>query len=139
MRPPDSAASHPVDIELAPIGASREQASAPGDEAESTSGPLETAAPPSLLSAIRHSIKTEHYNLNYWIAYSLVPWVDPDAQAFADSWLPPTFPIKITPWRTLNTLTIFSFGLAKAITANRGLSSAPSTLDWVLGVAWTLM
>ncbi|KAH9060680.1 hypothetical protein EDB87DRAFT_1614773 [Lactarius vividus] len=48
----------------------------------------------------------------------------------------PTLPplgVKITGYRLLNMMTVFSFGSAKAILTYMGQSAAPTTLDWVAG------
>ena len=45
----------------------------------------------------------------------------------------------VTMWRFLNTLFILFVGTAKAILALQGQATAPTTLDWVIGVIWALM
>ena len=94
---------------------------------------------PASIFRLAAAMLQEFRNLDPWLRYSLAPLYDPDAQAFKDTWIPSDLPFKVTPWRAINTAVIFSFGLAKAIATYRGLSTAPTTLDWMLGVTWTLM
>ena len=46
---------------------------------------------------------------------------------------PPPLGVKLTCYRLLNMMTIFSFGITKGILAYMGQSTAPTTLDWVSG------
>jgi hypothetical protein len=101
--------------------------------------PTMTLRPLHPFSAWRPQYWKNSRNLDPWLRYSLAPLYDRNAQAFKDTWIPLDLPFKITPWRAINTAVIFSFGLAKAIATYRGLSTAPTTLDWMLGVTWTLM
>ncbi|KAJ7461607.1 hypothetical protein FB451DRAFT_1497610 [Mycena latifolia] len=53
--------------------------------------------------------------------------------------LPPlTRRVKITPWRLLNTVLVLGLGIYKAAASYLGQSIAPTTLDWIIGVVWTL-
>lgn len=53
-------------------------------------------------------------------------WADIDA-------MPPPLGVKLTGYRLLNMMTVFSFGVTKGILAYMGKSIAPTTLDWVSG------
>ncbi|KAJ7488342.1 hypothetical protein FB451DRAFT_1362788 [Mycena latifolia] len=55
---------------------------------------------------------------------------------FASRWIPH---VKISPWRVLNTFVVLALGTVKATTAYLGQSAAPTTLDWTIGVVWTLL
>jgi len=46
----------------------------------------------------------------------------------------PPLGVKLTGYRLLNIVLIFSIGVAKAVLTYQGKSTAPTTLDWVLGV-----
>jgi hypothetical protein len=45
----------------------------------------------------------------------------------------------ITPWRLLNTMVILGVGAYKAVTTYLGQTTGPTTADWIIGIAWTLM
>ncbi|KAF7361519.1 hypothetical protein MSAN_01185500 [Mycena sanguinolenta] len=47
--------------------------------------------------------------------------------------------IKITLWRLLNTTLLLGLGVYKAVTAYGGQQTAPTTLDWILGVLWAVI
>ncbi|KAF7361511.1 hypothetical protein MSAN_01184700 [Mycena sanguinolenta] len=47
--------------------------------------------------------------------------------------------VKITPWRVLNTVLLLVLGMYKAVAAYRGQQTAPTTLDWILGVLWAII
>jgi hypothetical protein len=47
--------------------------------------------------------------------------------------MPPPLGVKLTGYRLLNMMTVFSFGITKGILAYLGQSTAPTTLDWVSG------
>ncbi|KAJ6510711.1 hypothetical protein C8R45DRAFT_394934 [Mycena sanguinolenta] len=47
--------------------------------------------------------------------------------------------VKITPWRLLNTVLLLVLGIYKAVAAYRGQQTAPTTLDWILGVVWGII
>ncbi|KAJ7710542.1 hypothetical protein B0H17DRAFT_2661 [Mycena rosella] len=47
--------------------------------------------------------------------------------------------LKVTGWRLLNTGVILRLGIYKAVATYFGQTTAPSTLDWVIGVVWTLI
>ncbi|KAJ6510731.1 hypothetical protein C8R45DRAFT_395312 [Mycena sanguinolenta] len=47
--------------------------------------------------------------------------------------------IKVTLWRLLNTALILVLGIYKAVAAYRGQQTAPTTLDWILGVLWAVI
>ncbi|KAF8260069.1 hypothetical protein EI94DRAFT_1689981 [Lactarius quietus] len=49
-----------------------------------------------------------------------------------DAALPP-LGVKLTCYRLLNMMTVFSFGIIKGILTYMGQSTAPTTLDWVSG------
>ncbi|KAJ7738966.1 hypothetical protein B0H16DRAFT_1729643 [Mycena metata] len=53
----------------------------------------------------------------------------------------PRFHTGIKRWRFLNTVVFLGFGVAKAIVTYRagGQPTAPTTLDWIIGVVWALM
>ncbi|KAJ7461601.1 hypothetical protein FB451DRAFT_1404833 [Mycena latifolia] len=54
--------------------------------------------------------------------------------------LPPLTPhVKVTPWRLLNTVLVLALGIYKAAASYLGQSIAPTTLDWIIGVVWTLI
>jgi hypothetical protein len=42
--------------------------------------------------------------------------------------------VKVTPYRLLNTTLVSLFGLSKAVMAYKGQSTAPTSLDFVMGV-----
>ncbi|KAF7326432.1 C6 finger domain [Mycena sanguinolenta] len=46
--------------------------------------------------------------------------------------------IKVTVWRLLNTIVVLGLGIYKAVAAYLGQQTAPTTLDWVIGVLWTV-
>ncbi|KAJ7932939.1 hypothetical protein B0H13DRAFT_2512805 [Mycena leptocephala] len=45
----------------------------------------------------------------------------------------------ITPWRVLNTVIVLGVGAYKAVTTYLGQTTGPTTADWIIGVAWTLI
>ncbi|KAJ7824638.1 hypothetical protein B0H13DRAFT_2681158, partial [Mycena leptocephala] len=45
----------------------------------------------------------------------------------------------ITPWRLLNTVVVLGVGVYKAVTTYLGQTTGPTTADWIIGVAWTLI
>ncbi|KAJ7932932.1 hypothetical protein B0H13DRAFT_2262944 [Mycena leptocephala] len=45
----------------------------------------------------------------------------------------------ITPWRLLNTVVVLGVGAYKAVTTYLGQTTGPTTADWIIGVAWTLI
>jgi hypothetical protein len=45
----------------------------------------------------------------------------------------------VTPWRLLNTVVVLGVGAYKAVTTYLGQTTGPTTADWIIGVAWTLM
>lgn len=47
--------------------------------------------------------------------------------------------VRLTAYRLLNMGVVISFGSAKAILSAQGESAAPTTLDWVLGVLFTIV
>ncbi|KAJ7032865.1 hypothetical protein C8F04DRAFT_958327 [Mycena alexandri] len=47
--------------------------------------------------------------------------------------------VKITLWRLINTAILLVLGIWKAATTYRGQSTAPTTLDWIVGVLWALI
>ncbi|KAJ6510729.1 hypothetical protein C8R45DRAFT_965009 [Mycena sanguinolenta] len=47
--------------------------------------------------------------------------------------------IKVTLWRLLNTVLLLGLGVYKAVAAYRGQQTAPTTLDWILGVLWAVI
>ena len=47
--------------------------------------------------------------------------------------------VKLTGYKLLNMLVISAFGVAKAVLTYQGLSAAPTTLDWILGVVLTIV
>ena len=55
-----------------------------------------------------------------------------DHLADTDAALPP-LGVKLTGYRLLNMMTVFSFGIIKTILTYMGQSTAPTTLDWVSG------
>jgi hypothetical protein len=64
---------------------------------------------------------------------------DADRLQPASKSLPITFPprgVRVTRWRMLNTLFIASFGVYKSVLTYQGEMTAPTTLDWLLGVFW---
>ncbi|KAJ7017240.1 hypothetical protein C8F04DRAFT_1230613 [Mycena alexandri] len=48
-------------------------------------------------------------------------------------------PLRITPWRALNTTMVIALGVYKAAATYRGQSAAPATLDWILGLVWAII
>ena len=54
----------------------------------------------------------------------------------------PPLGVKLTVYRLLNMITMLSFCFAKGIIAYKGLSTVPTTLDWVSGgmltVVWVI-
>ncbi|KAI0039228.1 hypothetical protein FA95DRAFT_1474016, partial [Auriscalpium vulgare] len=46
---------------------------------------------------------------------------------------------KTTGFRVLNTFLIAGFGIPKAVAAYEGKSAIPTTLDWIAGVACTIV
>ncbi|KAJ7218874.1 hypothetical protein B0H12DRAFT_327154 [Mycena haematopus] len=46
--------------------------------------------------------------------------------------------VKVTLWRLLNTVLVLGLGVYKAVAAYRGQQTAPTTLDWILGVLWAV-
>ena len=55
-----------------------------------------------------------------------------------DAALPP-LGVKLTGYRLLNMMTVFSFGIIKGIITYMGQSTAPTTLDWVSGALLAVM
>ncbi|KAJ7169336.1 hypothetical protein C8R43DRAFT_1103535 [Mycena crocata] len=47
--------------------------------------------------------------------------------------------LRITTWRLLNTTVFLALGIYKAISAYRGGTTTPTTLDWIIGVGWTIL
>ncbi|KAJ6510715.1 hypothetical protein C8R45DRAFT_921434 [Mycena sanguinolenta] len=47
--------------------------------------------------------------------------------------------LKVTPWRLFNTVLVLGLGIFKAVAAYRGEQTAPTTLDWILGVLWAVI
>ncbi|KAJ6510735.1 hypothetical protein C8R45DRAFT_965016 [Mycena sanguinolenta] len=47
--------------------------------------------------------------------------------------------LKVTPWRLFNTVLVLGLGIYKAVAAYRGEQTAPTTLDWILGVLWAII
>ncbi|KAK7050470.1 hypothetical protein R3P38DRAFT_1758166 [Favolaschia claudopus] len=47
--------------------------------------------------------------------------------------------VKVTPWRLLNTFLVLGLGIYKSISTYRGQDTAPTTIDWILGVLWALI
>ncbi|KAJ7902415.1 hypothetical protein B0H13DRAFT_2663740 [Mycena leptocephala] len=45
----------------------------------------------------------------------------------------------VTPWRLLNTVVVLGVGAYKAVTTYLGQTTGPTTADWIIGVAWTLI
>ncbi|KAJ7932896.1 hypothetical protein B0H13DRAFT_2307175 [Mycena leptocephala] len=45
----------------------------------------------------------------------------------------------VTPWRVLNTVVILGVGTYKAVTTYLGQTTGPTTADWIIGIAWTLI
>ncbi|KAJ7844457.1 hypothetical protein B0H13DRAFT_128032 [Mycena leptocephala] len=45
----------------------------------------------------------------------------------------------VTPWRVLNSVLVLGLGAYKAISTYLGQTTGPTTADWIIGVAWTLM
>ncbi|KAF7369073.1 hypothetical protein MVEN_00234100 [Mycena venus] len=47
--------------------------------------------------------------------------------------------VKVTAWRLLNTFLLLGLGIYKAMASYRGQETAPTTLDWIIGVLWALI
>ncbi|KAJ7032864.1 hypothetical protein C8F04DRAFT_1106018 [Mycena alexandri] len=47
--------------------------------------------------------------------------------------------VEITLWRLINTAILLVLGIWKAAATYRGQSTAPATLDWIVGVLWALI
>ena len=47
--------------------------------------------------------------------------------------------VKINMWRILNTVFMLAVGVTKAVFTYQGYSTAPTTLDWVIGVVWAMV
>ncbi|KAK7052274.1 hypothetical protein R3P38DRAFT_3594900 [Favolaschia claudopus] len=47
--------------------------------------------------------------------------------------------VKVTPWRLLNTFLVLGLGVYKSVSTYRGQDTAPTTIDWILGVLWALI
>jgi hypothetical protein len=45
----------------------------------------------------------------------------------------------VTPWRVLNSVLVLGLGAYKATSTYLGQTTGPTTADWIIGVAWTLM
>jgi hypothetical protein len=50
----------------------------------------------------------------------------------------PALLVKLTGYRLITIFVVLAIGVAKAILAYKGQLTAPTTLDWVLGVVATL-
>ena len=61
-----------------------------------------------------------------------------DSSADTDA-IPPPLGVKLTGYRLFFVTIVFSFGVAKSILAYKGLSIAPTTLDWVSGTFLTIV
>ncbi|KAK7052276.1 hypothetical protein R3P38DRAFT_3594905 [Favolaschia claudopus] len=44
--------------------------------------------------------------------------------------------VKVTPWRLLNTFLVVLLGIYKAVSTYLDQHTAPTTLEWILGVLW---
>ncbi|KAJ6510730.1 hypothetical protein C8R45DRAFT_965010 [Mycena sanguinolenta] len=47
--------------------------------------------------------------------------------------------VKVTVWRLLNTFLVLGLSVCKAVAAYRGQETASTTMDWILGVLWTVI
>ncbi|KAJ7743626.1 hypothetical protein B0H16DRAFT_1561134 [Mycena metata] len=47
--------------------------------------------------------------------------------------------VKVTLWRLLNTAILLMLGIWKAAATYKGQITAPTTLDWIIGVLWALI
>ncbi|KAF7361524.1 hypothetical protein MSAN_01186000 [Mycena sanguinolenta] len=68
---------------------------------------------------------------------------NPNTSLEPDGLLDPVQPgkdpkVKVTLWRLLNTVVVLVLGVYKAVAAYGGQQTAPTTLDWILGVLWAV-
>ncbi|KAK7057613.1 hypothetical protein R3P38DRAFT_2842037 [Favolaschia claudopus] len=47
--------------------------------------------------------------------------------------------VKVTPWRLLNTFLVLGLGLYKSALAYLGQDTAPTALEWIVGVLWVVI